>query len=138
MRIRPWTVATFILALACRGPGINPPGVLDAWFRHVERNEIDSLRPFLTPDFVFVSDGRTWSADAFVAMIRGLGIRNPRVKLTNVVSHEIGDVAYLLYQRDETFEMGGAVRTVPEMGTMVLVRQGSRWQIAQWTATSPP
>ena len=138
MRIRHRTVATLVFALACRGPEIKPPAVLDAWFRHVERNEIDSLRPFLTADFVFVSDGRTWNADAFVAMIQGLGIRNPRVKLTNVVSHEIGDVAYLLYQRDETFEMGGAVRTVPETGTMVLVRQGPRWQIAQWTATSPP
>ena len=112
--------------------------MLDTWFRHIERNELDSLRPLLTPDFVFVSDGRTWDPDAFVAMIRGLGIRNPRVKLTNVVSHEHGEVAYLLYQRDETFEIGGNVRTVPETGTLVLVQQGGRWQIAQWTATSPP
>jgi hypothetical protein len=133
------TAATFVLtALACDEQSSKAPAVLETWFRHIERNEIDSLRPLLTSDFVFVSDGRTWGADAFVAMIAGLGIRNPRVRLTDVVAHERDGIAYLVYRRDETFQMGGATETVPEVGSMVLVRQRGTWQIAQWTATSPP
>lgn len=71
-------------------------------------------------------------------MIESLGIRHPRVQLSNVVTHRADRVAYLVYDRTESFEARGVAKTVPETGTMVLVRRGSRWLIAQWAATSPP
>jgi hypothetical protein len=51
----------------------DPASVRSVWFRHIERNELDSLRGLFTNDFRFVSDGTRHGPDAFVAMIRGLG-----------------------------------------------------------------
>jgi hypothetical protein len=64
--------------------------VLNAWFRHVERNELDSLRSLLTDDFLFVSEGERLSPDAFVRTIQSLGIRNPKVKLSNIRTRTVG------------------------------------------------
>lgn len=124
-------------ASAQAAPVGSPQAVLSTWFRHVERDELDSLRALLTDDFVFVSDGARMGPDAFVAMIKSLGITHPRVRLSNVQSHESGGVAYLVYDRTESFASHGVTRSVPETGTLVLVRAGSRWRIAQWAATSP-
>jgi ketosteroid isomerase-like protein len=115
-----------------------PEAVLTDWFHHVERNELDSLRALLTADFQFVSDGKRMGPDAFVSMIKSLGLHSPRVRLRNVVSHHRGDMAYLVYDRDETIETSDGSRTFPETGSLVLVRGGRGWLIAQWTATSPP
>jgi hypothetical protein len=115
-----------------------PEAVLSTWFRHVERNELDSLRALLTSDFRFVSDGKRMGPDALVTMIKSLGIRSPRVQLRNIETHRRGEVAYLVYDRDETIDVSGTRHTIPETGSLVLVRAGARWLIAQWTATSPP
>ncbi len=112
--------------------------VLVTWFRHIERDQFDALRALLTPDFVFVSDGARMGPDTFIAMIKGLGITHPRVRLSNVDAHQTDRLAYLVYDRTESFSARGVTKTVPETGTMVLVRRGSRWLIAQWTTTSPP
>jgi ketosteroid isomerase-like protein len=111
--------------------------VLSSWFRHVERNELDSLRSLLTDDFRFVSDGTRRGPDAFIAMIKGLGIRSPRVQLRNIEPHQRGDIAYIVYDRDETLRTGSSMKTVPETGSVVLVRSNGVWRIAQWAATSP-
>ena len=118
--------------------GTDPSAVIAAWFRHIERNETDSLRSMLTNGFRFVADGERMSPDAFVAMIKGLGIRSPTVRLRNVETHQHGDVAYLVYDRDETVRSGESTRTIPETGSVVLVRLRGRWKIAQWSATSRP
>ncbi len=115
-----------------------PAAVLTTWFDHIRRDELDSLRPLLTPDFLFVSDGSRMGPDAFVAMIKGLGISHPHVRLSNIVTHRAGNFAYLVYDRTESFEWHGRTRTVPETGALVVVRRGSRWLIVQWAATSPP
>jgi ketosteroid isomerase-like protein len=111
--------------------------VLSVWFRHVERNELDSLRSLLTDDFRFVSGGTRQGPDAFIAMIKGLGIRSPRVQLKNVDTHRRGDIAYLVYDRNETVRVGRSSKTFPETGSVVLVRTNGVWRIAQWAATSP-
>jgi ketosteroid isomerase-like protein len=125
-----------VLLTMCGRPVAEPESVLSMWFRHIERSELDSLRPLLASDFVFVSDGATMTADAFVTMIKGLGIERPRVRLFDVMTHRNGDVAYLVYHRDETIETNGQTRTFPEVGTLVVRRHADGWQIALWTATS--
>ena len=115
-----------------------PAAVLSVWFDHIQRDQLDSLRPLLAPEFLFVSDGARLDADAFVGMIKGLGISHPRVRLSNIVSHQSGSTAYLVYDRLESFESHGASKSVPETGTMVLRRIDGRWLIALWTTTSPP
>jgi len=125
-----------VLLTTCTRPVAEPESVLSTWFRHIERSELDSLRPLLTSDFVFVSDGETMTADTFVTMIKGLGIQRPRVKLFDVTAHRSGDVAYLVYHRDETIETNGQTRTFPEVGTLVVRRHADGWRIALWTATS--
>jgi ketosteroid isomerase-like protein len=112
--------------------------VLATWFNHVQRDELDSLPALLAPDFVFVSDGARFDRQAFVGMIKGLGISHPRVQLSNIVAHRIGDVGYLAYDRTESFQSHGATKVVPETGTIVLTRQAARWLIVLWTTTSPP
>lgn len=42
----------------------DPAAVLGAWFAHIQREELDSLRPLLTPDFLFVTDGTRMGPDA--------------------------------------------------------------------------
>jgi ketosteroid isomerase-like protein len=115
-----------------------PASAITEWFDHIQRDELDSLSHLLAPDFVFVSDGARYDADAFVAMIRRLGIHRPRVTLSNIVSHRSGDTAYLIYDRLETFTSHGQPKTVPETGTMVLTRARAGWRILLWTTTSPP
>jgi hypothetical protein len=78
--------------------------VLSRWFDHVQRDQLDSLRPLLAPDFLFVSDGERVEADPFVTMIKSLGISHPRVQFSSVVSHESGTTAHLVYDRVESFE----------------------------------
>jgi ketosteroid isomerase-like protein len=125
------------------GGGAFPQGeresaaVLRTWFRHVERNELDALRALVTNDFQFVSDGKRMGPNAFVAMIKGLGIRSPRVTLKNLEIEEHGDVAYLVYDRDEAVHTGGSTHVFPETGLVVLVRRHGVWRIARWAATSP-
>lgn len=116
-----------------------PEGVaaLTTWFKYVQRDELDSLPALLAPDFVFVSDGARFDPHAFVAMIKGLGISHPRVRLTNIVARRTGDVGYLVYDRTEAFQVHGKTKVVPETGTMVLTRTTGRWTIVVWTATSP-
>lgn len=116
----------------------DPSAALTTWFAHIQRDELDSLRPPLAPDFLFVSDGARMGPDAFVAMIKRLGISHPRVVISNVVAHRADSVAYLVYDRTESFESHGVTKTVPETGAMVLVRRRSWWVIAQRAATSPP
>jgi hypothetical protein len=111
--------------------------VLSRWFNYVQRDQLDSLRPLLAPDFLFVSDGERVEADPFVTMIKSLGISHPRVQLSNVVSHESGPTAYLVYDRVESFESRGTTKTLPETGTIVLTRREGAWLIALWTTTSP-
>jgi len=111
--------------------------VLPRWFDYVQRDQLDSLRPLLAPDFLFISDGTRLEADSFVAMIKSLGITDPRVQLSNVVNHESGNTAYVVYDRVESFESRGTTRTVPETGTIVLTRRDRAWLIALWTTTSP-
>lgn len=146
MYLRCSIVAVLLSVPVATTPAQRPAtaGVLSAWFHHIERDELDSLRPLLTDDFRFVSDGARMGPDAFVAMIKSLGIRSPRVTLKNIETHERGDVAYLVYDRDETIRVRGTAgdtsvtRVVPETGTLVLVRRRGEWRIAQWAATSPP
>jgi hypothetical protein len=116
----------------------DPAGVLAAGFGYVERNELDSLSALLTDDFLFVSDGARLGSDAFVRMIQSLGITNPHIVLSNIQTRVVGSAAYLVYDRTETFAIGGRIITAPETGSVVLVRTGGRWRIAQWAATSPP
>jgi ketosteroid isomerase-like protein len=112
--------------------------ILRTWFDHVQRDELDSLAALLAPDFVFVSDGARMDRQAFVAMIKGLGIRHPRVQLSNITAHRSGSVGYLVYDRVESFESHGAKRVVPETGTIVFARRDGAWLIVLWTTTSPP
>jgi ketosteroid isomerase-like protein len=112
--------------------------LLTTWFNHVQRDELDSLPALLAPDFVFVTDGARFDRNAFVAMIKGLGISHPRVQLSNITAHRAGDVGYLVYDRVESFKSRGTMKVVPETGTMVLTRSNGRWVIASWTTTSPP
>ena len=126
------------VALSAQAPKGTPASeVLTTWFRHIERNEVDSLRALLTDDFVFVADGKRLGANDFVAMIKGLGIKDPRVRLSNIDARERSDVAYLIYDRDETIQSGTKTVTYPETGAILVVRERSRWKIAQWTATAP-
>jgi ketosteroid isomerase-like protein len=75
---------------------------------------------------------------AFVAMIKSLGIRHPHVQLSNITAHRSGSVGYIVYDRVESFESHGAKRVVPETGTIVFARQDGAWLIVLWTTTSPP
>jgi ketosteroid isomerase-like protein len=111
---------------------------LAAWFDHVQRDELDSLPALLAPDFIFVTDGTRFDRMAFVAMIKGLRINHPRIQLSNIVGHRSGDIGYLIYDRIESFQSHGETKVVPETGTIVLERVGTRWLIALWTTTSPP
>lgn len=117
-----------------------PEGVaiLRTWFTHVQRDELDSLPALLAPEFLFISDGARFDRTRFVAMIKGLGISHPSVRLSNIASHAVGDIGYLVYDRVESFDAHGATKVVPETGTMVLARTGTRWHIVLWTTTSPP
>ena len=141
MRCHGNAIALLLLAAgvpSLHAQALTPEGVLRVWFHHVERNELDSLRPLLIDDFRFVSDGKRMGPAAFVSMIKSLGIRDPRVTLSNIETHEAGDVAYLVYDRNESVRAGGSTRTFPETGSVVLVRTRGNWRIAEWTATSPP
>ena len=142
-------VLALVSAVSSRGSSQNRPriaggpsgghavAVLYTWFRHVERNELDSLRPLLSKDFQFVSSGTRLGSDAFVSMIRDLGIKDPRVTLSNVDGHEFGDFAYIVYDRDEAIRRNDRTTVVPETGTLVLIRRLNRWTIVAWTVTSP-
>jgi ketosteroid isomerase-like protein len=117
-----------------------PDGVaiVTTWFSHVQRDELDSLPALLAPDFVFVSDGARFGRNAFVTMIKGLGITHPHVRLSNITARRSGDIGYLVYDRIESFESRGVRKVVPETGTMVLTRTEAGWRIVLWTTTSPP
>jgi hypothetical protein len=111
--------------------------VLTTWFNHVQRDELDSLPALLAPDFVFVTDGVRFDRNAFVSMIKSLGISHPHVQLSNIAAHRSGDVGYLVYDRTESFTSRGVKKTMPETGTMVLTRRNGRWVITIWMTTSP-
>src|SRR5579872_7534949 len=83
---------------------------LTTWFTHVQRDELDSLPALLAPDFVFVTDGARFDRKAFVAMIKGLEISHPHVKLSHIAARRAGDVGYLVYDRVESFESRGATK----------------------------
>lgn len=143
---RSWMLAC-LFAMSCTpaAPAADAPAdvaqaraIFDRWISHVERGTYDSLPSLLTKDFVFVMEGRRLSGPELLTMMKSFQATDVHVQLGQVTTHTSGDVGYLVYDDKESLKVAGQTTNVSETGSVVMRRDGDKWQIALWIVTSPP